>query len=68
MKEISELIILIVFFIVFCLAIFKISNYQCHKTAEMLGYSCQWHPMIGCVLEKPNGQKILLKYLRHIEN
>lgn len=43
------------------------ANYACHKKAEALGYKCSWHFGSGCVLEKPNGKKVLLEQLREFE-
>ncbi len=44
------------------------ANYSCHKTANALGYKGNWGLGVGCVLEKPNGEKILKHNLRFIES
>ena len=45
---------------------FGIDAISCSKTAEVLGYKCQYSIWTGCVIEKPNGEKFLLEQLRDI--
>lgn len=58
----------VLIFIILITALFgldyTVSNMKCHAKAEALGYQCDYRPMQGCVLIKPNGKKILLEQLR----
>lgn len=38
---------------------------ECTSKAKALGYKCEWGIFQGCVLEKPNGSKVLLENLRY---
>lgn len=42
-----------------------LSQLQCTLKAKALGYKCEWGLLQGCVLEKPNGSKVLLENLRY---
>ena len=37
---------------------------ECNAKANVLGYKHEYHYWTGCVLEKPDGKKVLLKQLR----
>lgn len=45
----------------------KIEELSCKSKANALGYKYEWGRWMGCVLEKPDGQKILLEKLRYNE-
>ena len=62
------------FFIVFIvvMVILFAGNYlaaetRCTAKAEALGYMSDYKFFQGCVLEKPNGKKVLLEQLRDFE-
>lgn len=40
----------------------------CSSKANALGYKSNYAFFQGCVLEKPNGKKVLLQQLRDFEN
>ena len=40
------------------------SNWECHAKADALGYACNYKPIQGCVLIKPDGKRVLLQQLR----
>lgn len=40
---------------------------RCTAKAEALGYMSDYKLFQGCVLEKPNGKKVLLEQLRDFE-
>ena len=42
-----------------------LSQLECTSKAKALGYKCEWGIFQGCVLEKPNGSKVLLENLRY---
>lgn len=69
MDENLVIFLIIVGFIwgVFTFAI-KISEKECSAKASAIGYKYEFGFFKGCVLEKPNGQKILLEQLRYNEN
>ena len=64
----NELSCVLIFLILIIAVLFglgyTVSNAKCHAKAEALGYQCDYRPMQGCVLIKPNGKKILLEQLR----
>lgn len=65
MKEIVFTIIIIASMIAFTTCIsYLMGNQRCYAIANALGYKCEFHYFTGCVLEKPNGKKVLLKQLR----
>jgi len=45
-----------------------LTSAQCTAKATALGYRCEYHILSGCVLEKPDGKKILLEQLRDFGN
>ena len=45
----------------------KFEQLGCAAKANSLGYKYEWGLLQGCVLEKPNGDKILLEKLRYNE-
>lgn len=67
-KEMS--ICLLIIILLFCGILFigfKSEELSCTSKAKVLGYKGEWGILQGCVLEKPNGNKILLEKLRHNE-
>lgn len=45
----------------------ELSKYSCEKTAESLGYPCEYSIWTSCIVTKPDGKKILLEQLRNFE-
>lgn len=41
---------------------------ECSAKANALGYKHEYHIFTGCVLEKPDGKKVLLQQLRDFAN
>lgn len=60
------LIIIMVFFGIIVGAI-KFEQLGCAAKANSLGYKYEWGLLQGCILQKPNGDKILLEKLRYNE-
>ena len=64
----NELACVLIFIVILTAALlglnYTVSNIKCHAKAEALEYQCDYRPMQGCVLIKPNGKKILLEQLR----
>ena len=58
----------IIFTVLFLGAIIVFDYYMgaigCNAKAKAIGYKSEYHFFSGCVLEKPNGKKVLLKQLR----
>ena len=44
--------------------IFIFGMIECKAKANVLGYKCEYGIITGCILEKPNGKKVLLEQLR----
>ena len=63
MDEELKYILLPIFLIV--VMVFVLSQLECTSKAKALGYKCEWGIFQGCVLEKPNGSKVLLENLRY---
>lgn len=42
--------------------------FQCNRAAKELGYNCSYKVMVGCVVEKSDGKKVLLKQMRDYIN
>ena len=63
MDEELKYILLPIFLIV--VMVFVSSQLECTSKAKALGYKCEWGIFQGCVLEKPNGSKVLLENLRY---
>ena len=45
----------------------KFEQLECAAKAKSLGYKYEWGLLQGCVLKKPNGDKILLEKLIYNE-
>ena len=65
--ELLVLLVIILLFTGFIAGGVKVSQLECTSKAKALGYKCEWGIWQGCVLEKPNGDKILLEKLRYNE-
>ena len=51
-----------------CIVIDSIADYQrCKETSNALNYKYAWHYWTGCVIEKPDGSKALLRQMRNFE-
>lgn len=49
-------------------SIYITAKIECTSKANALGYKSSFALFQGCVLEKPNGKKVLLQQLRDFEN
>lgn len=47
--------------------LFFMEKVTCTQKAKALGYKGSYGVITGCVLEKPNGKKVLLEQLRDFE-
>lgn len=67
MDEELKYILLSIFLIIVMgvVMIFVSSQLECTSKAKALGYKCEWGIFQCCVLEKPNGSKVLLENLRY---
>ena len=39
-------------------------SHTCSETGKALNYKTEWHYWTGCVVEKPDGSRVLLKQMR----
>lgn len=62
--EIIAFIILAIVISCVCGLNYTFQKIQCTRTAKVLNYKSEYNYVTGCILEKPNGKKILLKQLR----
>ena len=61
----AVLIFFILLIVMVIIGYFVVSQLECTSKAKALGYKCEWGVFQGCVLEKPNGSKVLLENLRY---
>ena len=54
---------LIVFGVLFGISCFT-ESHTCSETGKTLNYKTEWHYWTGCVVEKPDGSRVLLKQIR----
>lgn len=70
-KDVEEVLISIFLFIIFFVVIIGCScissSFQCSEVGKELNYKTQWHFWTGCIVEKPDGSKVLLKQMRDFE-
>ena len=43
------------------------SAIHCSQTGKALNYKTEWHYWAGCVVEKPDGNRVLLQQMRDME-
>lgn len=71
MKDLVDFVIgmvcIIGLIVLFTYFVSKIVETKCEKTAEKLGYACEYSILTGCIFEKPDGKKILYRNLRYSE-
>ena len=66
MDEDLKTTLVIIFLIVVVILFYSVlSQLKCTSKAKALGYKCEWGLLQGCILEKPNGSKVLLENLRY---
>lgn len=44
-----------------------IARHQCSEIGKALNYKTEWHYFTGCIVEKPDGNKVLLRQVRNME-
>lgn len=59
--------IAIIFFLAIVILSYVLDSKECKAKAKVIGYKCEYSFWAGCVLEKPNGKRVLLEQLRGIE-
>lgn len=62
------IIVIITFFVLVLFGTIQFDKIECKAKAKAIGYISEYGILQGCVLEKPNGKKILLKQLRDFDN
>lgn len=64
-EDIKAVLLFVLLVVMVILFYFVVSQLECTSKAKALGYKCEWGIFQGCVLEKPNGSKVLLENLRY---
>lgn len=64
----SAIITLLFITTVFIVFTSFIAKAECYSKAKALDYKAEYGLLQGCVLEKPNGKKVLLEQLRDFDN
>ena len=64
-EDLKAVLVLILLIVMVILYHSVLSQLKCTSKAKALGYKCEWGLFQGCVLEKPNGSKVLLENLRY---
>lgn len=68
MKEALITSILFIFLVCVCVCFsVAVDKTQCKATGGALGYKTEWHFFTGCIVTKPDGNKVLLKQMRDME-
>ncbi len=60
----AAIITIFIFICMPCGLDYGFKKIQCTRTAKVLNYKSEYNYVTGCILEKPNGKKILLEQLR----
>ena len=42
-------------------------SFRCYSVGKTLNYKTEWHYWTGCVVEKPDGGRVLLRQMRDME-
>ena len=61
------LIVIGAFFIITTLGSAWAESVRCERTGHYLNYKTEWHWFTGCVVEKPDGNKVLLRQMRDLD-
>ena len=64
-EDLKATLLFILLIVMVILGVLVSSQLECISKAKALGYKCEWGIFQGCVLEKPNGSKVLLENLRY---
>ena len=64
-EDLKAVLLFILLIVMVILGYAVLSQLECTSKAKALGYKCEWGLLQGCVLEKPNGNKVLLENLRY---
>ena len=64
-EDLKAVLLFILLIIMAILGVIVSSQLECTSKAKAVGYKCEWGVFQGCVLEKPNGSKVLLENLRY---
>ena len=64
-EDVKAVLVFVLLIVMVILYHSVLSQLKCTLKAEALGYKCEWGVFQGCVLEKPNGSKVLLENLRY---
>ena len=70
-KDLEEILVMAFIAFIFFLVVIGgsiIANlFQCSEVGNKLNYKTQWYFWTGCIVEKPDGSKVLLKQMRDFE-
>ena len=64
-EDVKAVLVFVLLIVMVILYHSVLSQLKCISKAKALGYKCEWGIFQGCVLEKPNGSKVLLENLRY---
>ena len=68
MKEFMFTTMFFIVLIMFSILVSSIADYaRCKEISNALNYKYTWHYWTGCVIEKPDGSKALLRQMRDFE-
>ena len=68
MKDFLYMCIFFGICIFICIIIASFTDYtRCKETSNALNYKYTWHYWTGCIIEKPDGSKALLRQMRNFE-
>ena len=68
MDELIMTIMIFAFLLFACIGISSATDsIHCSAVGKTLNYKTEWHYGTGCVVEKPDGSRVLLKQMRDTE-
>ena len=68
LKILSIVLIIFEMLCLICLGIVSGCNaISCSQIGKALSYKTEWHFWTGCVVEKPDGSRVLLNQIRDVE-
>ena len=58
--------VFLIFLVFLSLSGVQVDKKCCYAKAQALGYKCEYDYWAGCVIEMPDGKKVLLEQLRDV--
>lgn len=63
----NDFIFFAIIIAIFTIISAALGSTQCSQVGNALNYKTEWHYFTGCVVEKPDGKRVLLRQMRDME-